>query len=342
MAKINLLTIHWGNSYGGTMQTYATKKILESLNHEVKVINLVHPKFKNELLLALHKSKALFIMTCWFYLFRMKYHFNLTRRMYGINVKYLPKCDYCIVGCDQVWNRDITSNINKSYFLDFDKNVPKVSLASSFGKGCWNEDEEYTLWVRKQLKSFKAISVREDSGVKICQNIFGVNAIQLIDPTIAWGKYDSIIKDKSVFHQVYPFLLVKNSETSLICNKVSEYLNLPLYLPTGVRHFLFQSPKEWLRRMKNSDFIVTDSFHGLAFCLIFHKRFIVLCANVDKFTRLMSLLRLVHLEERYVKDINYLDEHIEILNKRIDYTFVDRIFESEREKYINFIKENIQ
>lgn len=341
MAKINLLTIHWGNSYGGVMQTYATIKLLKEMGHKVTLINLCHPKRKNELFKKHNTHISWFFEDIQFFLFRLFYLGHKTRRMYAIKDSLIPPCDYTIVGSDQVWNNDITGPIQMSYFLDFVKQGTLLSFASSFGKSEWECDENITNKAKTCLNKFKAISVREESGVDICKKTFNRDACLVLDPTIVYGKYNQIVKNDKPYHEIFSFLLGRNKYTDLICARISEELGLPLHLTRGVLSFIPTGPKKWLDYMKNSDFIITDSFHGLAFSLIFQKRFIVLCANEKKFTRLYSLLKLVKLEDRYIKSIDDLLNRLSVLHRSIDYQLVGDVLNSERSKSIGFLTENL-
>ncbi len=341
MARINLLTIHWGNSYGGSLQTYATVRLLKSLGHKVNVINLIHPKYNKSILRLFRESRYVFVQTILFSYFRKRYIGHFTKKMYQLDKSALPDSDFYIVGSDQVWNKDITSPIDLSYFIDFDENHPHLSFSSSFGKQQWENDTTYTETVKRALKSFRAVSVREDSAVEICKTVFGINAVKLLDPTILWGDYNELTKHAHKTNQVYPFLLVKNSETDNICKIVSEEKRMPIYKPSMVEHLLKSSPIHWLKMMKASAFIVTDSFHGLAFSIIFNKEFIVLCADEKKFTRLQSLLKFLNLESRYVRSVDDLKSRKELLSIPINYLEVNNSINIEREKGRLFLEKNL-
>ena len=341
MAKVSLLTIHWGNSYGGTMQTYATVKILQEMGHEVQVINLKHPKTKLSNLYKKGFSRSRICQDLKFYLFKKFFIGHFTDVCYSIEDCKLPDCDIMIVGSDQVWNRDITYPIHKAYFLDFVKGCKKLAFSSSFGKYVWEEDDNYTSFVKGALLDFDAISVREESGVDICRNIFGISATHVLDPTLVYSNFSTLIKKKKPIKSIYPFLLIKNEETVRICNLVSSYLSLPLYKINRLKNFLGFGPLEWLYRIMNSEFIITDSFHGLAFSIIFKKKFIILCADDKKFTRLLSLLKLLHLEDRYVESAEDLQSRLSIIYDNIDYSIVNSILNEERRKAISFLKNNI-
>lgn len=320
------------------MQTYSTIKLLESLGHQVTLINLVHPQ-------STFKAKYKSLYSLWdsivyvdFSLFRVNYFKRRTKRMNTISPSCIPECDYFVVGSDQVWNEEITSPINKFYFFDFAENTPRVSLSSSFGKDKIDWSVDYQKFVSDSLHKFKAISVRESSGVQICKELLGLKAVQLLDPTLLWGDFEPLMRKSAEKRQVYPFLFKNSEEADTICHTVSTSLGIPLFTFNYFTRLFGRSPKSWLERMKYSDFIITDSFHGLAFSLIFHKRFIVLCADSKKFTRLKSLLELVHLENRYISSSEDLESRINVLKEDIDYSKVDAILQTKRIEAIVFLK----
>jgi len=341
MAKINLLTIQWGVSYGALFQTYATCRILENCGHEVTLINLVHPaKLKQYKSL---KSLSHYVYENSFEKFKKKYFPKMTKIMTVINPSLIPPADYTIVGSDQVWNHDITTVLGLNFFLDFAPECSKrISLASSFGKSKWSEDEEYSEKVKKELQKFSDVSVREDSGVRICKDIFGVNAMQVIDPTLAYGDFASLVKSKKEYNEIFTFLFRNNSEDIEIVNEISRVLDIPVHQDSRLLYRFRNAPIYWLNHICNSKFIITSSFHGLAFSLIFKKQFVVLCADEGKFSRIASLLELVGLSERYIPSLDYLTEHPEILSQEIDYKLVDIIIAKQRKLFLDFVSNNIK
>jgi exopolysaccharide biosynthesis predicted pyruvyltransferase EpsI len=94
---------------------------------------------------------------------------------------------------------------------------------------------------------------------------------------------------------------------------------------------------DWLNNIYCSEFVITDSFHGVAFCLIYKKNFVVLCANKEKFTRLESLLKKVNLQTRVIQSLEDLHQREDILFEKIDYTKVDEILNQERKIYKEFL-----
>lgn len=323
------------------MQTYATTKLLQSLGHRVSIINLNHPKTRFANLYHKGFSKNRVLKDIKFALFKRYKIGHFTKKMFSVKEDLIPKSDYTIVGSDQVWNRDITNPIDKAYYLGFVKGGKRIAFASSFGKFEWSGNEEEREYIKECFGQFEAISVREQSGVEICSTAFDVRATQVLDPTLCYPHYDKLIGRKKPYHEVFPFLLKNTSETNAICDMVSKRMVLPVYHASRVQNFLGMGPKEWLSRMKHSDYIITDSFHGLAFSLIFNKQFIVLCADDKKFARLRSLLKLVKLDDRYVESKEDLIARIDMINTPIDYSRVNSLLEREREYSISFLTNNI-
>lgn len=341
MARINLLTIHWGNSYGAIMQTMATCKILEELGHKVTVINLIHPKIKSS-----YKS-----LSSWTYLyedlkflwFKHRNFSKLTKLMFFVDAAKIPDADYTIVGSDQCWNRDITNELALSFFLDFASNTKRISLSTSFGKEEWNEDDEYTQRVASELNQFEALSVREFSGVNILKDRFNLVAERVIDPTIAFNKFDCLVSKKKGKKQIFCFLLgAESCSRDTILKNLATVLNLKVKRLNVIERRLKGGPIDWIDNIYNSEFVITDSFHGLAFCLMFHKNFVVFCADQRKFTRLSSLLKIVGLENRYINSIEDFESRKEELVAPINYENVDEVLHNESEKFKTFIKNNIK
>jgi len=340
MAKVNLLTIHYGKCYGAVMQTYATCKLLEKAGHSVKVINLVSPAPKS------FRKCLSNIVDCvrefQFWLFKKKYFAPLTNKASNIMNIRLPEADYTVVGSDQVWNRDITGIFGNTFFLDFvDKKQKKIALSSSFGKAIWNESENYTKKVKSLLSDFDAISVRESTGVKIIEDTFGLTATNIQDPTLGYGQFNDLVLNDKHLHQIFPFLLRDDRQSNEKALYIARTLGIPLFKHSKFSKRFLKGPRHWLTNIKNSDYIITDSFHGLALSVIFNKQFFVFCAIESKFTRLRSLLQLLSLENRYVDSIEDFEARKEDLLKPIDYVHVNSILKKEQEKYNIFIKSTI-
>lgn len=341
MAKINLLTIHYGRCYGAVMQTYATCRLLEEAGHDVTVINIIDPMLRN-----FYKSlgNLKYIIKEWqFYCFKKKYFSKMTVKTYSMKDLKLPDADYTVVGSDQVWNRDITGHFGNIFYLDFvPENQKRVAFCSSFGKAVWSECEEYTNNLRKELEKFHAISIREKSGVEIMKDIFKLTSINLQDPTISYGKFESLILNNKKSECIFPFLLNTSAEAKSRASFVAKELATPLYVNNRRKAYLLGGPRHWLTKIHNAKYVITDSFHGLALSILFHKQFFVFCADPKKFTRLQSLLELLGLQDRYIKSEEDFTKRKSELSMPIDYQTVDAILKKEQERTREFIKANLK
>lgn len=346
MARINLLTRHSGESYGAVLQTYATCMVLQSLGHKVTIINLIG-KERVKKYFSIHSIRA-YPKYINFWKFKMMNYPQKTKLMTSIDSSKIPSADYTIVGSDQVWNSQITKQNKLAYFLYFASNTQRLSLASSFGKNVWEENDDYTAEVKKCLSGFKAVSVREHSGVAICKNVFGIEAECIIDPTIAWGDFTKFVSPNPK-NQIAVFILNQgNSVFPTILSFLSEKMGLDIkildYYKGGKYNYLKvsqRSPVRWMNELFNSKMVITDSFHGVAFSVLFKKQFVVLCADVKKFTRIGSLLELLGLDDRVVTDSADLANRFDAISKPIDYSRIEQVISSEREKYYQFIIRNI-
>lgn len=337
MARINLLTIHYGQCYGAVMQTYATCRLLEQHGHTVRVINLIDPRQKGAWK-TLNFWKDC-IREFQFWLFKKTYFSKLTTKAYSIEDINLPEADITIVGSDQVWNRDITFRFGDTFFLDYVNGQKKIALSSSFGKESWVESNDYTDNVKKLLSQFHAISVREVTGVRILKDVMSLHAVTLVDPTLGYGKFEDLVLNSRTMHQVFPFLLLSDANAIEKATFIANELHLPLFKYSKVSSKLRRGPRSWLTYIRNSDYVITDSFHGLSLSIIFRKQFFVFCADKSKFTRLKSLLELLSLEHRYVESIDDFINRKEELMQQIDYVHVDKKLEVERNRYTDFIKD---
>ena len=336
MANISLLTIHWGLSYGAVMQTYATVKLLEQKGHKVSVINLIHPSMRRFYFKL--RSWLLLVMDLQFLVFKKRYFSHLTSKMYKIERKRLPKdIDYFVIGADQVWNRDLTSPIDLSFFVNFNENIKRVSLASSFGKDNWNEDENYTKAIKSLLLKFNALSVREDTGHSILKNVFELDSACLVDPTLAYGEFDELLVDDRIRNDIYTFFVSRSSEYGECADLISRELNLPLFKHTKYSFYFKNSPRNWLTYIRNASAVITDSFHGVVFSIIFKKQFFCLWGERSKSTRVTSLLNLLGLKDRYIESVEDYMGRKEQIHSSIDYTEVDKVLMVERAKFHDFV-----
>lgn len=318
------------------MQTYATCRLLKSLGHTVTIINLV-PKYiiKHQLSIK-NLVNFHFINILQFLAFRRKYLPSMTVLMSKINKKRIPKADYTIVGSDQVWNPAITKENATSYFLDFAEGTKKISLSSSFGINKPAVEDS----VVQSLNSFSAISVREETGEAYLRSIIHNKPIsRLVDPTIALGNFEEIVKKKQKKSEIYTFVFSEGRKEHELIKEVSVFMNLPVHKMSMQERVFNSSPVDWISNFKYYDCIITNSFHGLVFSLLFKKNFFILqSTNESQFTRLSSLLKLLNLEDRFVQSKSDIER---VGNNSIDYDLVFERLNNERKRFVDYVSNAI-
>lgn len=357
MAKINLLTIHFSENTGAALQTYATCKILKHLGHQVTIIDLrpishrwYKRYFRREMLWKLP-------IILRFRAFRKRFYPPMTSRMLNIDPVQIPDADYYIVGSDQTWNPSITKSHALNYYLDFvSASRPRIALASSFGVWTWEQPPKLTEAVRSELKKFRAIAVREPCGVEICNSVFGVKAEVIPDPALVWEDYREItgVIPETSEMVAYVFRWKKGSLFDHVASDLIEFSGLPMRFLTrrGIRPGRLKpylgcsllgriEPREWLQRIGGAQLVVTDSFHGTVFSLLFHRQFIVLQFESPRFARIAELLDSLGLGRLCVKSPEDLRKRRTEIFAPIDYHEVEPLIARKRATYWAFLKDNI-
>jgi hypothetical protein len=344
--KIGIYTIHTSYNYGALFQAYATQRALEKMGYETELVNLypIEEERKNESKILSFKIKSLIIflyamlnpkIRVRFKRFRsFRSEMSLSKRYYTIDEIYNnpPVYDIHLVGSDQVWN--LESGIPKQafYFLDFlPKDVIKISYASSFGISAI--DKQYYSRLKQLLSTFKAISVREDEGVKIVSEATGLEAKQVMDPTFLlsdheWSSLttvDPIIKGDYIFCYGFDNSERSRSILSAIRKRTSlpiVYVGVGLTFPIKVDCFFKEAgPREFINLMINAKLVCTGSFHGIAMSIHLRKSFFS-TVHPTRNSRMKSMLRKLGLEHRQLDEFNTLfdmtDEELYIDYKIIE------------------------
>lgn len=342
--SINILTFHDALNYGAVMQAYALSNVCQNLGFEVRVVNL---KWSEFLLLRIKKE--------WYFRrFRNKYLPAKTPQVIHNLIDFYSDdklvADYWIVGSDQVWNLDIIGELYPAFFLDFVKQGEKISYAASFGVNSWKWDDSYKNKVKKYLGDFRAVSIRERSGVSICQNVFGIHAKHVIDPTLLLNDYSVIIgKKQSIRKELVSYKFVKSiayydvlkeMKNTLGLDKVKELSSLRPCFIKNISCSIQISVENWLQRIRDAAFVVTDSFHGICFCLIFEKQFVYVPGMMERAERVIDLLTMLGLENRIFKNVEEINHDPRWLNS-IDYTSVKEKLNILRIDSLNFLRVNL-
>ena len=379
--KIGILTQPLHSNYGGLLQNYALQQTLVRAGHEVETIDwgggsglhetlyrikirVLHTLFPNkypQLKYRPNKKERAIIQ-------RNTNHFintyiNHTEAMHSYEefVKQASKGKYdaYVVGSDQCW-RPCYNAFLPSMFLDFvqDKQVKRIAYAASLGTDKWEFTPQQTAACVPLAKKFDMVSVREDSGVKLCKEHLGVDAVHVLDPTMLLTKeeYIQLIekeKEPKSNGTLFNYILDPDAKKSAFIQKVAKAKGLKAFqvLPKcqaeirtkedvkkRIEDCVFPGVTTWLRAFMDADMTIVDSFHGMVFSIIFNKPFWAI-GNVSRgMSRFTSLLKMFHLEERLL-DADNLDDVD--FSKPIDWTMVNGILEEKRRECKNLLLTNL-
>ena len=373
MKRVLILSQPLHNNYGGLLQAFALQKVVKSLGFEVvtnKKKLQEKPKItvKKVIRYGIYLAKRI-VKTILGYKFLTEQQYKIVAQnttkfvnkfidnqcIKYLSEKEIDKFDIFVVGSDQVF-RKRWSNVTKYFLEDLkDRNDKiKFTYAASFGTDDLSEWTPDEVEICKTLApKFKAVSVREDSGVELFKEYFNIKAEHVLDPTLLLEKDDYLKtideEDFAIRHNVLMcYVLDKSPEKTQIINTIKEKLNLQplevmqveaLTLETkDITKCIYPSVSKWLSGFRDASFVVTDSFHGTVFSIIFNKPFICIGNQMRGLSRFTSLLKIFGLEDRLIFSP---EDFSEKLLGSIDYQRVNAIKQEWQEKSINFLKDNL-
>lgn len=370
--KIGILTLPSSFNYGGILQAYALQHTLDKLGYDNVIIRRERPKITNENTITRCKNlikkiigndiytipdenqKAYIERNC-----RSFIESNLRKtEQVSYDTNQLSKLcrensiDTIIVGSDQVWRPHMTANI-RNYFLDFcGDEIKKISYAASFGVDNWEFSNDDTAICSKLAKEFKLVTVRENSGVRLCKEFLGVDAKHVLDPTMLLNTddYVSLVNNSNVPKSegnLFCYILNENKNKEIFIDRVTKYTKcipftvMPKRDPyfnnnanKNINECIYPSPATWIRAFMDAKYVITDSFHGTVFSIIFNKPFWVIGNKSRGNARFDSLLKTFKLEQRFIENIK--DVNIDF-SLEIDWDSVNEIRKYEREKSLQFL-----
>lgn len=355
MKKIGIITFHRAKNYGAVLQAYALQHTLEQLGSDCEIVDYKCENIDNgykpfqfnkaDPIKSILKSIVMYRKRAQ----RIERFSSFYNNYLKISDKTYSDLDISecrklynafISGSDQVWGpgKDGVSP-DTAYFLSFADNNQKYSYAASFGVSDISDVKAKEL--RPLLENFRSFSVREKSALNIIKKITGKNGLCHIDPTLLlkggeWQKISVNKTDK-------PYILVFNVKPvkSLIdfAEKLSKEKGLPvIYITDNPQkkreNFTYVSAptvEEFLGYFANAEYTVTNSFHGTAFSVIFHRNMFVEYETARGFNdRAKNLLQTVGIN-REIKDG-------EAVETNIDWNKVDEILQAERKLSLDYLK----
>ena len=316
--NIGILTHPQETNYGGILQCYALSTFLTKMGHDTIVIR--------------REPNKQFFLWEWIRALLRRLHFpryykpNVIDRgvqirpfveryinrtvpirsnsdMRKVCTKYGLKA--VLVGSDQVWRTSYAMRFGYNYFLDFvPKDVIRASYAASFGLSEWNYTKDQTNTIKKLLSRFKGISVREEDAITLIKDNTGLDAIQLVDPTMLLTQEDyNKITSPRLLSEQYVFVYWLG-EKEKVLNDVEEYRKkgykiIEVYLRDEKEQI---SVEDWLSYIKYADLVLTDSFHGCVFSLLFNTPFRVYQNLSGGMGRIASLFKQFDIKDDFSLD----------------------------------------
>lgn len=359
MKRTLTITTARAENYGAVLQAYALQKTIQKFGGENELIFLKNekPEFWESIKGYSLRTKCIKILENIFRLYRyneLKNRFNKfldfsentlvhTKEITKLDELDLENYNALITGSDQVFGFSVDSNITNNRYLVCEKNIKKYSFAGSFSTYGLTELQEK--FMKEQLKKYQKISVREGQGKKFLEDKLGLEAEVNIDPVFNFTKeeWEEMIDTKKIISKKYIlcYFLISSPILESVISEVKKKYNLPVVAiqltaikRIKVDNYVFNAgPLDFLNLIKNAEAVVTTSFHGTAFSVIFEKDFYSVLKPGYRTERFTSLLNKLNINDRIINSKDYT------LIEKIDYKSVNEKLKVEREKNLDYIKE---
>lgn len=372
--KIGILTLPLNSNYGGVLQAYALQTVLKRMGHDVLEVELKknlrwqYPPLwkmplsfgkrflfkyivrrKNQKILLERYERKIYPLLVHDILEFISKYINQFKVDKFIDCK--GKFDAWICGSDQIWRYKyypLFEGDIANVYLKFlgDDSCKRIAYAASFGTDNWEYPAKETAECKNWIQKFDTVSVRENTGVKLCSTYYDIKAKHVLDPTMLLSKddYVDLIEKSDVPKSkgnLFCYILDNTDEKMNVVKNIEKQRHLSSFFMNGDcgnwtedLEKRIQPPVEsWLRAFYDSEFIVTDSFHACVFSILFHKQFLVIGNKERGLARIYSLLSMFGLEDRLTSDTGLDINRM----KTIDYDRVDEILAKHREESRTFL-----
>lgn len=369
MKKVGLFTFHRARNIGTSLQAYALQKYLETSGATVEIVDYrpryieedfgifiksLYKKSKNSV-----KERTIFwVKTILRMPFAVKREYNFGK-FWESNFKISKdsyftyeelknaKLDYthCVYGSDQIWNPDLTEGIDNVYFGLFNDKITHFSYAASIGKDKPQDNEVDK--IVKGINNLSLVGVREKSAKEVLKTKYNGEICINIDPTLLlekkeWMKF--IKKNPIKSEYIFVYVLEKNQELIDVAKAIAEKENLKIIFldlknrfgKRGVSKYT-AGPCEFLNYIYHAKYVITNSFHGTVFSIIFHKQFFSIPFR-DRGTRVVDLLGTLGISERII----YEKKEMYDIRQNINYEEVEKKIEQNREISRNYIMKALE
>lgn len=356
--KVGVITFHDYDNYGAVLQSYALQKCIDMLGGDGELIDYRCDYISNPFQLKRIRNKGLFNYIygavgyiCYlprrgkFNRFRqsLKYSDSVNKKTVGtLDGKY----DVYIAGSDQIWDYHLT-DFDTAYFLDFVTKGKKCSYAASIGEHL--PGEEHNAEYAELLADFDTVYMRESYGAKVVEKLTGKLPECTCDPTLllTGEEWESLASPKPASGKDYilVYQLGINPDFVKFVKRLKKATGLPVvYVPfplvglLNCKMKIAAGPEEWLRLFKDARYVVTDSFHGTVFSLLFHKPFFVKTDGHHVNKRVQEFLTRLDLTDRIITE----NVSNDMLVSEMDYSRIDKEIAAIREDSMNKLERMIR
>ncbi len=378
--KIGILTTPLFYNYGGILQCFALQKVLQRVGYQAVVIDIQYAnqtlydrvmgvikagikkyllgKKDTVLFDSASSAKNRSIISQNITPFIQKNIEPRTPRILGVqNLKALSSewktFDAIVVGSDQVWRPAYCDVF--TYFLGFlppSNKIKKISYAASFGVDKWEFSPNQTQIAQNLITDFAAVSVREDSAINLCKKYLHTEATHVLDPTLLLEKDDylKLIEGSGpIKKQMMVYVLDINKSKENTISSLASQLGLAVEY---TNNFATEQPhksaterivppiESWLKSFAQSQFVVTDSFHGMVFSIIFNIPFVVYGNKERGLSRFTSLLKILKLENRLITSENQITDTL--IHESIDWDNVNATVKKWKKYSMDFLINNLR
>lgn len=363
--KCGIVTFHSSHNYGSVLQAYAMVKVMQRLGLDAELIDFRHPR-----------TTDMYEWRLWSPYKNWKWNLRelVLRGLFGFGKKReqvfsdfienvlvkskrvkdkndIPDIyDVLVCGSDQIWNPKASGENAPIYYLDFGSTTCKFSYAASSGSKRFGDSDPNRF--KKYLSKLKAIGVREQFMQDYIKEEFGLQSIVNPDPTFLLDAEEWRQVEKSYLGIPQKYLLVYTIQNPVevvaFAKEVATQLQLPIVQicnDRGYRAFLHKevdyslmdvSPQQFLWLFSHASFIVTNTFHGNMFSVIFRKNFIHYITDISD-TRIITLHKTINLKGKMIQNLSSFNWEQSI----IDYSILETKIANYRNQGLNFIQSNI-
>lgn len=343
---IGLVCNYLASNFGGSLTQYSLFHVLEDLGYSTLMIErpLDAPEKQTE-----ENIKQIY----------HKWVFNQCAKRYATrnDLRELNSiCDNFVVGSDVLFRHSLWKKMGKLSTLDWVNNTKrKIAYAASYGYDYIESGASGTEEMAYYMQRFDSFSTREESGVKLFKEYFGIDAVHVLDPVFLCNirHFNDMISNSQVQIKesfICSYLLDPTEDKAKILDYVSNKLNKKVNVFSEFTKHPTESFKKYLSKydfaelreedrlkyIAECDYFIADSFHGICFAIIYNKNFICIVNTARGATRFYSLLKIFGLENRIAYTFEDVKNNPKLFEP-IDYIKVNKILEKEKERCLSWL-----